>query len=356
MNIRKYFGIAVVAIGIAVTVAAGGMLYWIVSADEAAVSADVRETASSTVADQWQWSNFVGSKSASDSSTVDKSGQPEMMSDDAVAAYKILQSIKLDDNGRVVPDELVKEALEEGFEDLGSDLSRDALSDLQKTIRTGLPGPAGEEAAQIFQNYYQFRLAEADFNRPESNDPVASPSSAAVRQKELKNLRRNFLGEELAERLFAVEDAQAQHMFAAIEIQQNEKLTAEEKQAKLNALQEKLLDRQLASGQLRPETIAAEKVQHLREKGASSSEIYSTRQSILGADRASELAADDREEAQWQSSFNGFWQARRYVVQSVLDETERERQISHLLDQYFSREERERARITSIDWQARESK
>jgi lipase chaperone LimK len=43
-------------------------------------------------------------------------------------------------------------------------------------------------------------------------------------------------------------------------------------------------------------------------------------------------------------------------MQAGLDETERERQIEQLLDQYFSSEERDRARATSADWQARNQK
>jgi lipase chaperone LimK len=65
------------------------------------------------------------------------------------------------------------------------------------------------------------------------------------------------------------------------------------------------------------------------------------------------LDAVDREDAQWQSRFDGFWQARNYVMQAGLDDAERERQIQQLLNQYFSPDERERARETSFDWQAR---
>jgi lipase chaperone LimK len=42
------------------------------------------------------------------------------------------------------------------------------------------------------------------------------------------------------------------------------------------------------------------------------------------------------------------------VMQAGLDDAERERQINQLLEQYFTPEERDRARATSFDWQARE--
>lgn len=272
------------------------------------------------------------------------------MPSNVVGIYRILQSVKVDESGRVVLDETVKEALALGFEDLGPNLSAVAMSELQKTIRAGLPGQAGEDAARLFENYYRFRLAETEFNEQPLNLPPA------VQYEKLAQLRRSYLGEEAADKLFAVEDTNGRHMLAAIAIQMNPKLTDQEKQAQQEALQETLNDRLLAVGLLKPEEAAAEKVQRLRAQGASSTDIYSTRKALLGAEGARDLAAADREEAKWESRFNGFWQARKYVMQAGLDDVERERQIEELLNQYFSPEERERARATSTDWQVRDSK
>jgi lipase chaperone LimK len=44
------------------------------------------------------------------------------------------------------------------------------------------------------------------------------------------------------------------------------------------------------------------------------------------------------------------------VIQAGLDDNERERQIEQLMNQYFSPEERERARATSSEWQAQDPK
>jgi lipase chaperone LimK len=331
----------------------GGLMYWMLSGDETLVSpdADIQNKNTNTIADQWQWNNFANTGQTFEDSEGGKSRPTSAVPPDVVGIYRILQSIKLDENGRVLPDQTLKEALEVGFDDLGPNLSAVAMSELQNSIRKGLPGSAGEQAAHILESYYQFRLAEEEFNRPTENQ-----SSAVDRHKELLQLRRNFLGEEIADKLFAMEDNQARHMFASIAIQQDANLTPDEKQAKQAALQEQLTSRLLAQAQVEPNEAAAEKVNSLREKGASSADIYSTREAILGAENASKLAAADREEIQWQSRFNGFWQARHYVMQAGLQEAERERQIEQLLDQYFSTEERERARNTSFDWQARDPK
>jgi lipase chaperone LimK len=347
---------SVVIFCLAAAAVTGGLAYWELSGDKTAAptpNANIQDKDTSTIASKWQWQNFNNSEPAPNAGESSKVAKPRPVGEvpaNAVGIYRVVQSIKLDTNGRVVLDDSVKAALDEGFDELGPNLSADALSELQKMIRTGLPGQAGEEAARVFENYYRFRSAEVEF----SEQPVTQPPAAHYER--LVQLRRSYLGAETADKLFAVEDTQGRHMMAAIAIQTNPNLTDEEKQAQQRALQEKLNDRLLAQGLLAPEEAAAEKVQRLREQGASSTDIYSTRRAILGAEGARDLAAADREEAKWQSRFNGFWQARRYVMQAGLDEAERARQIEQLLEQYFSPEERDRARVTSSDWEARDRK
>lgn len=315
-----------------------------------------------TVASKWQWENFANSAKPDGEGGESRSGKPPSSGEmpyDAVTVYKVLQSIGLDENGHVVPDEAALQALEKGYSDLGADLSPQAMTELQELIRVGLPGPAGEEAARILEDYFRLRAAEAEFNelrmaQADAAGPGPGQLPTLAHHEELMALRRSYLGKDVADGLYAVEDAQARHMLAAIAIEQNADLTAEEKQAQYNALQARSNERLLALGQLAPEEAAAEQVQRLRESGASSAEIQSARVEMLGAEGARERAAADREEAQWQRRFNGFWQARRYVTQAGLDEAERERQIEQLLAQYFSPAERDRARATSLDWQARE--
>ena len=354
---------SVVISGLATAAAMGGLAYWVLSGEKNAddsltltqtSTTDVQDKNSNTIANNWQWENFSDTRrapSADNTSEGDKPSPTSKTPYDPVEVYKVLQSIRLDENGRVVPDQTAMQALERGFHDLGPNLSPEAMAGLQDVIRSGLPGPAGEEAARILENYYRYRHAEMEFNA--QRDPRKPPME---HHKELMQLRRGYLGRDVADQLFAVEDAQARHMLAAIAIEQDADLTADEKQAQQAALQEKLNGRLLAIGQLEPEEAAAEKVRHLREQGASSTDIYASRKALLGAEGARELAAADREEAQWQSRFNGFWQARRYVMQAGLDEAERDRQIEQLLEQYFGPEERERARATSSEWQARDSK
>lgn len=339
-----------------------GLVYRTLPPDETVVPipAVIQDPDARTIANEWQWDNFKKNQAQVADARKPDLQKPRPSGEipyDAATVYKVLQNIRLDDNGHVVPDQTALQALERGYNDLGADLSARDLSGLQELIRVGLPAPAGDEAARILEDYFRFRAAETEFNevRTAQTDRTNGSLPTLDRYEELMELRRSYLGKEVADGLYAVEDAQARHMVAAIAVAQDAGLTAEEKQAQLNTLQAQLNNRLLAMGTLQPEEAAAEQVQRMRESGASSADIQSTRTEILGAEGARDMAAADREEAQWQRRFNDFWQARRYVMQAGLDETERERQIEQLLGQYFSAADRDRARTTSFDWQAREA-
>jgi lipase chaperone LimK len=346
--------------GLAAAVAVVGWAYWAAPERKPLVpppAASIQQKANDTIAHQWRWDHLAKPAATNDTGNAEgDTRRPSVeMPYDAVAVYKVLQSIRVDENGRLVPDQTAMQALESGYSELGPNLSPEAMSQLQDTIRAGLPGPAGEEAARILENYYRFRAAEAEYNQLRmTSGQMQNKLPTGDRYEELVQLRRSYLGKEVADSLFAVEDAQARHMFAVISVEQNASLSPEEKQAQQAALQDQLNERLLALGQLEPQEAAAQRVQRLRESGAADAHIHSTRQQLLGTESASDLAAADREEAAWQRRFNGFWQARRYVVQAGLDDAERDRQIEQLLEQYFSAEERDRARVTSSEWQARE--
>lgn len=349
----------------------GALGYWIWAGGEAETSTlppmpekDVPASNPNAIANKWQWDNFTDIKSTTKPAAEDEVEQaevtkPELVEEvpyDVVLIYNILQDIQLDENGRVVPDQMAKYALERGFDDLGSEVTPEALAELQELIRIGLPGEAGEEAARIMKTYYEYRVAEEAFNQRQSADSDSSAGAAPAPEdyEQLVQMRRRHLGSELADGLFAVEELQARHMFSVIAIQQDTELSDEEKQAQLESLQRTLDDRLVALGELTPDEAAAQEVERLRESGASSADIYAARQAILGPVKAQELAVADQEKAQWENHFDGFWQERKNIMKASLDEAERERQIESLLSQYFNPDEQERARLTSLQWQSRE--
>ncbi len=327
----------------------GGLVYWVLSVDDSLVpipapSADIEDK--NTVAYRWQWEQFTGEASEPTEGQGEIRARQAPVGEvpyDVVEIYNILQTMSISEDGLLVFNEAARQALDQGYSDLGSRLNSSAMAQLQDLIRKGLPGDAGEQAALTMENYYQYRLAEAGYNAQLQAQNVMP---AFENYEQVMQLRRSYLTEEVASALFAVEETQATHMFAVMALHQNTELSEEEREQQQQALQDQLNDRLLSLGQVDPEDVADERVQRLRTQGADSADIFAARERLLGAERAQALAMEDREEAQWQRRFDGFWQAHQQVAQAGLSESDSQQQINALLSQYFSGEEIERARIT----------
>src|SRR5262249_25089659 len=127
--------------------AIGGLVYWLSSGEETPAPADFQRQSANVIAHDFQRPHFDSIAPAALMSACDKYVPTKEAPADRVGISRILRSIKLDEFGRVFPEQTLKEALEQGFDEWGPNLTPAAMSELQDSIRVGLPGPAGDEAA-----------------------------------------------------------------------------------------------------------------------------------------------------------------------------------------------------------------
>ncbi len=341
--------------GLMILASAG--VYWkVLSLRQPTVPAPLINTVitdKNTVAHTWQRDNISSENGGSGNEKQQADQSPQDLSSsnveelpyDVVLIDDILQQIRLDQNGKVLVDRAARKALDEAYLKLGADVGSFEISQLQDLIRVGWPGTAGEQMAEIFAQYYDYRLAEEDF-LAETQEVTAE--DAEKNYEQLVQMRRSYLGHEVAEKLYVEEEIQSRHMFASMSILRDSSLSEEQKRQGQAQLQQEL-NQQLSSLNLLDEELALEeRVSYLRQQGASEAEIYSARAEIVGAQQAQALADADREEAQWQRRFNQFWQEREQIVVAGLSEADQQQQIELLLSGHFSEDEIERARNSQL--------
>lgn len=194
-----------------------------------------------TVADHWHWpeQNPEASKPREDSTTD--------FPFTADGVFHALQQVRIAGDGHVVLDSRALGALNRTFRHGRALLQPHELEALQELIRAGLPGTAGEETARIVGDYHRYlqarndRLSQAG---PHSEDsPLADTER---RYNELRRLREEHLGEDVARQLFREEDATAQYMLEAQRVAMDPDLSAEEKIARSATLSQKLQEQILA--------------------------------------------------------------------------------------------------------------
>jgi len=188
---------------------------------------------------QWDWNNFESLKNSKNN--IDTSNSEHNVQFDVVAIFDALQAIELDQDGNVIPDPAALNSLQTLFDNSNFVWNETLLAEIQGLVMTGLPGTAGEQTVEVIGNYYEFFQAKQQINTLYNANSAYKHSREYY--DELKALREMYLGQEVATRLFEKEDAEAEYMFAALALESDTALSAEQKQAR----QAELAARYLAS-------------------------------------------------------------------------------------------------------------
>ena len=171
----------------------------------------------------------------------EKKASNEPFSFDVGLVFDALSQVVVDHNDDVVINHNAKDLLESAFKKMTFDLSENDLNELNELIVIGLPGKAGEQTAKIVRDYYDYRLAEADFMASTYGEDMID---AQTNFEQIVAIRRAELGHEVAEKLFGLQEAEAHFMIQSIKNQSDTGLTEEERLRKQTDLQNRFEIRQ----------------------------------------------------------------------------------------------------------------
>lgn len=230
----------------------------------------------------------------------DKNSSENPFRFDVEYIFSALSEVRIDRDGELVLDGETLDLLEAAVSKLTDDLSESEVAELQELIALGLPGEAGDEAAKIFSDYYQYRSAEREFLNASPGSDIAGINSSF---EQLRALRQAHLGYDVAEKLYGEEERASMFMIRAMKIQEDPNLSEEEKELQQLQLAEE-----------------------------------------LEAHMDSEQAPVEAETAQWLVRFENFAQQRQYILDAGLSKAEQDKQIEDLLKQHFATNEIPKAR------------
>ncbi len=201
------------------------------------------------------------------------------------------------------------------------------------------PGPA-RQAKQLLASYLNYKQALAGIESalPKPGDMA---QSARARLLAMRQLRPAYFTPEQSAGLFAASDAQDEDAVARLEIDVDQRLSAEQKKARLAALDQRMPaalreEREAPAKIIRLE----ESVAQLRAKGAGDNEIYSLRAAALSPEAAARLADVDRDEAAWKARI-GAYQSQRAALMAQ-PALQKDAALQQLRDTSFSPDEQRR--------------
>ena len=207
-------------------------------------------------------------------------------------------------------------------------------AEIERALDRTLRPAAAAAAKRVLTRYIAYRQALAGL---QADRRLAGPDAAALKRRlnALRSLRAQYFSQREIAAIFGREDAANADALARMEIRDDRTLSAQQKQARLAAL-DAGLPADVRSAREAPLKIVRvqEEAERLRAGGAGEEDVFRLRAQAFGADAAQRLADVDREEAAWKRRIDAYLAERR----GLRDEAE----IAALRSRMFSADEQRR--------------
>lgn len=201
------------------------------------------------------------------------------------------------------------------------------------------PQPA-RQAKLLLASYLRYKqaLAGIESTLPPGGDMA---QSARARLLAMRQLRPTYFTPRQSAGLFGARDAEDEDALARLEIDIDQSLGAEQKKARLTALDQRMPATLRAEREAPGKIIRLEQsVAQLRANGAGDNEIYSVRAAAFSPEAAARLADVDRDEAAWKARI-GAYLAQRATL-SAQPARQNDAALQQLRDASFTPDEQRR--------------
>lgn len=254
------------------------------------------------------------------------------------AIYEAIKGIEIKDNSLVI-DQETKQLLDQAVSHFGLNLTDADLAEVEAILIESLPDPLGMQASGIFKAFYAYKRAEAQ------QDPKKMDPTNEDQLERLVNLRRQYLGNELANTFYGDEEAVTRLFIESRRILENEDLNAEQKAARREDLVADFSAGYLHIGSPHNEDIVALKneIGALKKQGASSDFVNEVEDLGIRVIAAQLAIADPEQRRDFQQRARQFFQECEYIFRAGLAEGDKLQQLESLAGEYFSDTELEKS-------------
>ena len=257
-----------------------------------------------------------------------------------------LQSMQTGSNATAANPTLAYGELRRLFDYYLSAVGEQSIEAITQQIRSELarrlPPAQAQKAQRLLGLYIEFKR---ELVRLESEPQLMGQGMQAIRGRMLamQDLRQRYFSAAETEGMFGFDDAYDMDAISRLEISQNTKLSAQEKQQQYAALDAAMPaalreQRDASNVVVRVE----QQAQALRAKGASEDDIYRMRANAFDPEAAARLADVDREEKAWKARIAQYQDERNKLLQAQMSASERQVALAQLQQNYFTAEERPR--------------
>lgn len=245
---------------------------------------------------------------------------------------------------------LLSDDIKHRFEYFLSIMGEFSLAEVQKMIRDdiklNLQEPALTQALKLFEDYVGYKYALAELEQSLQSPQVYEFNDIERMRYQLQLLRdkrREYFDQETVSAFFGFDEMYDDYMLSKLEIQANTQLTAEEKQAQIQSLDDALpMDVQEMRAQTNKVSDVFNLTQEMRASGANEDEIFEVNSQAFGQEAAQRLQALDEQRQVWQGKVDQYL-ADKSKIDNNETLSERDKSLAkELLLQDFDDNERRR--------------
>lgn len=247
--------------------------------------------------------------------------------------------LSFDDEGRLISDSNLRRYFDYFLSAIG-ELSIDEIrARFQADIFARLSPSDAARAEALFERYIDY------LNASEALVPSADLPS---RLEQLSALRRETLGDELAEAFFGEEEQYTRTVLTEQAVLQDGALSSAERQAALESIHQELPEAQrLSREQAVSHHLALEQERQFEQLDISPQQRFEERSALYGDEAADRLAQLDLQRQQWQQRVNEYRQQRQQVLDQALSSNEQSAALRELRQNLF--DENEQRRVESLE-------
>ncbi len=234
----------------------------------------------------------------------------------------------------IVADAQLIELFDYYLSTVGEKSPAEVRAEIERELDRTLRPPSAAAAKRVLARYIAYRQALAGL---QADRRLTGQDAAALKRRlnALRGLRAQYFSQREIAAIFGREDAANADALARLEIREDRTLGAQQKQARLAALDEALPADVRAAREAPLKIVRVqEEAERLRAGGAGEEDVFRLRAEAFGVDAAQRLADLDREEAAWRRRIDAYLAERR----GLRDEA----QIAALRRRLFSEEEQRR--------------
>lgn len=251
-----------------------------------------------------------------------------------------LQGTRPDGAVRVAPDDSVVadaqliELFDYYLSTVGEKSPAAVRAEIERELDRTLRPAAAAAAKRVLTRYIAYRQALAGL---QTDRRLTGPDAAALKRRlnALRSLRAQYFSQREIAAIFGREDAANAEALARMEIRDDRTLSAEQKQARLAALDAGLPADVRAAREAPLKIVRVqEAAERLRAGGADEEDVFRLRAEAFGADAAQRLADVDSEEVAWKRRIEAYLAERRGL--------RNEAEIAALRSRMFSEDEQRR--------------